>query len=121
MRETFDEIENRFSTWTFCSPTGAIQSLMSREGTRGQRTDAFAHIGPCRFFLPNAWAPTLVWTKLLYPSPPDRLSRSAKRWVTQVEVLQPRFSAVVLLFRQKTNKQNIYIYCNIQNTVYGTN
>lgn len=64
-------------------------------------TCSCVHTGPCRFRLPNAWAPTLVGTKLLYPSPPDRLRKSAKRWVTQVAVLHARFCTVVLLERKK--------------------
>lgn len=62
-----------------------------------------AQTGLCRFLLPKAWAPTLVGTKLLYPSPPDRLRKSAKRWVTHVAVLHARFRTVVLL--QKQNRE----------------
>lgn len=61
------------------------------------RTWSLIHTGLCRFRRPNAWAPTLVGTKLLCPSPPDRLRKSAKRWVTQVAVLHPRFCVVALL------------------------
>lgn len=51
--------------------------------------------------LPKALAPTLVGTKLLLPIPPDRLRKSARRWVTQVAVLQARFCAVTLLQESK--------------------
>lgn len=51
--------------------------------------------------LPKALAPTLVGTKLLLPIPPDRLRKSARRWVTQVAVLQARFCAVTLLQKSK--------------------
>lgn len=70
------------------------------------RTSYVAHTGLCRFRRPKAWAPTLVGTKLLCPSPPDRLRKSAKRWVTQVAVLHPRFCAVALLrAMQREGKQ----------------
>lgn len=51
--------------------------------------------------LPKALAPTLVGTKLLLPIPPDRLRKSARRWVTHVAVLQARFCAVTLLQDRK--------------------
>lgn len=56
-----------------------------------------AHIWMFLLRLPKALAPTLVGTKLLLPMPPDRLRKSARRWVTQVAVLQARFCAVTLL------------------------
>lgn len=59
------------------------------------------HTELSRFRLPNAWAPTLVGTKLLCPNPPDRLRKSAKRWVTQVAVLHALFCAVALLVRME--------------------
>lgn len=59
--------------------------------------DGNAHIWMLLLRLPKALAPTLVGTKLLLPIPPDRLRKSARRWVTQVAVLQPRFCAVTLL------------------------
>lgn len=74
-----------------------------------------AHTGPRRFRLPNAWAPTLVGTKLLCPSPPDRLRKSAKRWVTQVAVLHARFCAVALLERMEEKITLILILSSIIN------
>lgn len=56
-----------------------------------------SHIWMLLLRLPKALAPTLVGTKLLLPIPPDRLRKSASRWVTQVAVLQARFCAVTLL------------------------
>ncbi|KAM7406075.1 hypothetical protein PAMP_000477 [Pampus punctatissimus] len=70
---------------------------------------------PCRFRLPNAWAPTLVGTKLLCPSPPDRLRKSAKRWVTQVDVLHALFCAVALLARGEKIVNTVYY--NIQDQI----
>lgn len=46
--------------------------------------------------LPNAWEPTLVGTNLLLPIPPERLRKSARRWVTHVAVLQALFCVVTL-------------------------
>lgn len=60
-----------------------------------------AHIWMFLLLLPKALAPTLVGTKLLLPMPPDRLRKSARRWVTQVAVLQARFCAVTLLQERK--------------------
>lgn len=60
-----------------------------------------AHIWTFLLLLPKALAPTLVGTKLLLPMPPDRLRKSARRWVTQVAVLQARFCAVTLLQERK--------------------
>lgn len=60
-----------------------------------------AHIWMLLLRLPKALAPTLVGTKLLFPIPPDRLRKSARRWVTQVAVLQARFCAVTLLQENK--------------------
>lgn len=60
------------------------------------------HIWMLLLRLPKALAPTLVGTKLLLPIPPDRLRKSARRWVTQVAVLQARFCAVTLLQRTNT-------------------
>lgn len=60
-----------------------------------------AHIWTLLLRLPKALAPTLVGTKLLLPIPPDRLRKSARRWVTQVAVLQARFCAVTLLQESK--------------------
>lgn len=74
-----------------------------------------AHTGPRRFRLPNAWAPTLVGTKLLCPSPPDRLRKSAKRWVTQVAVLHARFCAVALLERMEEKITLILMLSSIIN------
>ena len=54
------------------------------------------HMGLSLLRRPNALAPTLVGTNLLLPIPPDRLRKSAKRWVTQVAVLHARFWAVTL-------------------------
>lgn len=51
--------------------------------------------------LPKALEPTLVGTKLFLPTAPDLLRKSARRWVTQVAVLQALFCAVTLLFRRK--------------------
>lgn len=56
-----------------------------------------AHIWVLLLRLPKALAPTLVGTKLLLPIPPDRLRKSARRWVTHVAVLQARFCVVTLL------------------------
>lgn len=84
-----------------------INQLQEIDQTLQQRcicTSSFAHTGLCRFRRPNAWAPTLVGTKLLCPSPPDRLRKSAKRWVTQVAVLHPRFCVVALLKITKGEK-----------------
>lgn len=71
--------------------------------------------------LPKALAPTLVGTKLLLPIPPDRLRKSARRWVTQVAVLQARFCAVTLLQESKQGV-NAKIWCDIHpynaDTVY---
>lgn len=47
-------------------------------------------------------------TKLLYPSPPDRLRKSAKRWVTHVAVLHARFCTVVLLKNQIKNSSEMH-------------
>lgn len=79
-----------------------------------------AHTGPRRFRLPNAWAPTLVGTKLLCPSPPDRLRKSAKRWVTQVAVLHARFCAVALLERMEEKITLILILSSIINKKLST-
>lgn len=69
-------------------------------------TSSLTHTGLRRFRRPNAWAPTFVGTKLLCPSPPERLRKSAKRWVTQVAVLHPRFCVVALLeAMQREDKQ----------------
>lgn len=68
----------------------------------GSREEIFLRTGSPHIWmlllrLPKALAPTLVGTKLLLPIPPDRLRKSARRWVTQVAVLQARFCAVTLL------------------------
>lgn len=71
-----------------------------------------AHIWTLLLRLPKALAPTLVGTKLLLPIPPDRLRKSARRWVTQVAVLQARFCAVTLLQESKGGV-NAKIWCDI--------
>lgn len=64
---------------------------------------------------PNASAPTLVGTKLLLPIPPERLRKSASRWVTHVAVLHARFCAVTLTNteRERASAQgsrHLYMY-----------
>lgn len=56
--------------------------------------------------LPKALDPTLVGTKLFLPTAPDLLRKSARRWVTQVAVLQALFCAVTLLFKEKKGDEN---------------
>lgn len=59
------------------------------------------HIWTLLLRLPKALEPTLVGTKLFLPTAPDLLRKSARRWVTQVAVLQALFCAVTLLFGRK--------------------
>ena len=70
-----------------------------------------AHAWAFLRLLPNALEPTLVGTKLLLPMPPDRLRKSARRWVTQVAVLQARFCAVTLLQERKTGVNRAPLTC----------
>lgn len=58
---------------------------------------------------PNALEPTLVGTKLLFPMPPERLRKSARRWVTHVAVLQARFCAVMLIQRGRHRESRMLI------------
>lgn len=64
--------------------------------TSASRPCPHIHCWLSLFLRPNAWAPTLVGTKLLLPIPPEWLRKSARRWVTQVAVLHARFCAVIL-------------------------
>lgn len=96
------QLRFRFVHHVVVFPTFQPFSWRSREGCDLLGVRSGAQTGLCRFLLPKAWAPTLVGTKLLYPSPPDRLRKSAKRWVTHVAVLHARFRAVVLLQKQNS-------------------